>query len=169
MPTRTPYKVSFVKSGSYTQMPETFKSSPPNAAYMRQWIGSVLSQVMACRLSDTKPLSKSMLVYGQLNKLQWNFNQNTKLFIHEKASENIICETVAILSRGRWVKGQCSYLESKCSIIPRSGAGAIVSASGTTTNGRQYLTYWGWHKMASFLHTTFPNAFSLRWIIAFFF
>ena len=27
-----------------------------------------------------------------------------KLFIHENPSENIICEMVAILSRGRWVK-----------------------------------------------------------------
>ena len=25
------------------------------------------------------------------NKLKWNFNQNTKLFIHENASENIVC------------------------------------------------------------------------------
>ena len=30
--------------------------------------------------------------------------QNTKLFIHENAFENVICEMVAILSRGRWVK-----------------------------------------------------------------
>ena len=37
------------------------------------------------------------------NKLQWNFNQNTQLIIHENASENIVCEMVAILSRGRWV------------------------------------------------------------------
>ena len=35
------------------------------------------------------------------NKLQWNFNKKTKLFIHENASENIICKKVAILSRGR--------------------------------------------------------------------
>ena len=38
-----------------------------------------------------------------MNKHQWNFSQNTKFFIHENASENIICETAAILSRGRWV------------------------------------------------------------------
>ena len=38
------------------------------------------------------------------NKLQWNFNQNRKVFIHKNASENIVCETVAILSRERWVK-----------------------------------------------------------------
>ena len=31
------------------------------------------------------------------NKLQWNFNQNTKFFIPENASENIVCEMVAIL------------------------------------------------------------------------
>ena len=36
------------------------------------------------------------------NKLLWNFNQNIKLFIHEKASEYTICEMAAILSRGRW-------------------------------------------------------------------
>ena len=35
------------------------------------------------------------------NKLQWNFDQNTKRFIHENASENIVCETASILSRGR--------------------------------------------------------------------
>ena len=36
------------------------------------------------------------------NKLQWHFNQNTKLVIHENASENIVCEMAATLSRGRW-------------------------------------------------------------------
>ena len=40
------------------------------------------------------------------NKLQWNFNQNTKLFIHTNTSEYIVCEMAAILSRGdelRWL------------------------------------------------------------------
>ena len=38
------------------------------------------------------------------NKLQWNFNPYTKLFIHNTASEYcIVCEMVATLSRGRWV------------------------------------------------------------------
>ena len=39
------------------------------------------------------------------NKLQWNLNQNTKLFIHENASENIICEMLPILSRGDELRG----------------------------------------------------------------
>ena len=38
------------------------------------------------------------------NKLQWNFNQNTKLFVHKNASENIVCGMAAILFRGRWVR-----------------------------------------------------------------
>ena len=41
------------------------------------------------------------------NKLQWNCYQNTKLFIHENAFENIVCEMTAILSSGRWVRMAC--------------------------------------------------------------
>ena len=37
------------------------------------------------------------------NKLYWNFDQNTKLFIHENAFENIVYEMAAILSRERWI------------------------------------------------------------------
>ena len=37
------------------------------------------------------------------NKLQWNFNQNTKLIIHENASGNIVCKMEPILFRGRRV------------------------------------------------------------------
>ena len=50
------------------------------------------------------------------NKLQWNFNyQNTKFFIHKNASENIICKTAAILSRGRWINSYHSacYIDSQ--------------------------------------------------------
>ena len=40
------------------------------------------------------------------NKLQWNSNQNSNIFIHENTFENVIWALVAILSqfRGRWVK-----------------------------------------------------------------
>ena len=74
---------------------------------MRQWIRSALAQIMACRPFGAKPLSKPVLVIvngTSRNKLQSNFNQNTKLFIDENASENIFCEMAAILSRGRWVQ-----------------------------------------------------------------
>ena len=42
-------------------------SSPPCAAYMRQWIGSASVQIMACRLFGAKPLSEPMLGYCQLD------------------------------------------------------------------------------------------------------
>ena len=63
---------------------------------MHRWIGSALAQIMTCRLFGAKPLSKPMLCYCQLapskKKLQWNLDQNTKSFIHEHASEHIVCE-----------------------------------------------------------------------------
>ena len=63
-------------------------------------ICSALLQIMALRLFGTKPLSKSILItvnWSLRNILKWNFNQNTKLFIHKNASENIFCEMVPIL------------------------------------------------------------------------
>ena len=45
------------------------------------------------------------------NKFQWNLNLNSNIFIKENAFENIICEMVTILSRGKWVNslahGRC--------------------------------------------------------------
>ena len=67
---------------------------------MHQWTGSELVLIIACRLFDTKPLSKPMLGYCQMDTYEKNVNQNTTLFIHENASENIGCEMAAILSRG---------------------------------------------------------------------
>ena len=44
----------------------SFNSSPPCAAYMHQWLGSALVQIMACHLFSAKPLSKPMLGYCEL-------------------------------------------------------------------------------------------------------
>ena len=94
----------FIEMSGVGWLSAVLNSSP---SYMHQWIKSALVQIMACRLFSTKPFSKPMcwvIVNWTLrNKLQLNFNQNTKLFIHENASEDIICEMAAILSRGRWV------------------------------------------------------------------
>ena len=70
---------------------------------MRQRIGPALGQIMVCHLYSAKLLSKPMLGYCQLdslNKLQWNSNQYTQIFIRENASGNIVCEKEANLSRG---------------------------------------------------------------------
>ena len=102
-------------------------SSPRSAAYVRRWIGSALLQIMVCRLFGTKPLSGQKFCYSQelspgplvyRNKLQWNFNQNRKLFIHGNASEYIVCEMAAILSRGggwaNWTRIKHAVWPSKC-------------------------------------------------------
>ena len=34
------------------------------------------------------------------------FQSKYKVFINENASENLVCEKAAILSRGRWVKNE---------------------------------------------------------------
>ena len=73
---------------------------------MRQWIGSALVQIMACLLwAPFHYLNQHLVIVNWTlrNKLQWNFNQNTKFCINANASENIVCEMVAILCRGRWV------------------------------------------------------------------
>ena len=106
-------------------------SFPPSAAYMRQSIGKALVQIMAFRLFGAKPLSEPTLGYCHywilMNNLQWNFNQYTKLFIHENASEDILCEVVAILSRGRWVnqqrKNQRSASPTLCELYPGMTSG----------------------------------------------
>ena len=91
-------------------------SSPHSTANMRQWIRSVLVQIMACRLFGAKPLSKPMLGYCQLDPQEQSsvkLYANTKHFIHENASETIVCEMAAILSRGRWVKVLCEMKRKK--------------------------------------------------------
>ena len=52
----------------------------PSAAYMRQWPGSALVQIMACRLFGAMPLSELMLACCQLDsweqisvKCKWEF------------------------------------------------------------------------------------------------
>ena len=92
---------------------------PPNAAYMRQWKVSLV-QIMACRLFGVKPLSEPMLNYHQLDPWVQTSVKLIKIrkFIHESASENIVCEMAAILFRGRWVEqNRLQYTESQFNSI----------------------------------------------------
>ena len=84
----------------------TLTSSPPSATYLRQWIGWALAQIMTCRIFGSKHyLNQCWIIVNWTlrNKLHWNFDQNTKQFIHENVSENIVCEMATILARGTWV------------------------------------------------------------------
>ena len=108
-------------------------SSPPSAAYMRQETGSVLVQVMACRLTaPSHYLSQYWLNVNWTlrNKLHWYFNRHSIIFIEEFTFENVVCDFPAKLSRGRWVNCVC------------------------------HLTHWGRDEIDEILQTTFSNAFS---------
>ena len=63
------WKFAYLERWTYIEMKSSlwFNSSPPSAAYMRQWVGSALIQIMACRLFGARPLSKQMLGYCQLD------------------------------------------------------------------------------------------------------
>ena len=66
---------------------------------MRQWTGSSLFQVMTrCLLGASHYLNQCWLIINKTlwNKFQCNSNKNTKLSIHENASETIVCEMAAI-------------------------------------------------------------------------
>ena len=80
------------KISAILSQPQCINPHSPSTAYMCQWIRSALVQIMACRLFGAKPLSKPMLFivnWTLRNKIGWNFNKNTKRFIHENASETI--------------------------------------------------------------------------------
>ena len=67
---------SFIHCGlvtTYEKRRSGHNSSPPSAAYtcMRQWTGTILVQVMACRLCGAKPLPEPKLAYCQLDSWNW--------------------------------------------------------------------------------------------------
>ena len=62
-------------------------SSPPSPAYMCQWTGSALVQIMACPLFGDKPLSEIILIYCQSGSFQLNFYHNSYIFIQENVFE----------------------------------------------------------------------------------
>ena len=86
---------------------QSMNLSPPSAAFMRQWTGSALIKITACRLFG-KPTLRSIgpleVNWTPRNKLQWNSNQNIFFYLRN-AFENVAGETPAILCWGGWVVG----------------------------------------------------------------
>ena len=70
---------------------------------MRQWTGSALVQVKACRLFGDKPLPEPMLAHCQLDSWEQISVKLESKFIQENAFEIVVCQN-GILSRGRLVK-----------------------------------------------------------------
>ena len=62
---------------------------------------------MACRLVGAKPYLNrcwNIVNWTLGNKLQWNYNRNSNIFIEENAFENVVCEMMFISSRPQCVK-----------------------------------------------------------------
>ena len=79
----------------------------PSDAYMRQWTYQHwFRQWLVAWPAPSHYLNQCLdIVNWTLRiKLQWNFNRNSNIFIHENAFESIVCEMAAILSRPQCVK-----------------------------------------------------------------
>ena len=82
-------------------------SSSPGIAYMRRWTGSALVQIMACRLSGTKPLPEPMLTYCWLDHMEQNsvkLESKYKTFHSRKCIWKGRLRNGGHFAQGRWVK-----------------------------------------------------------------
>ena len=59
----------------------------------------------------------SIINWTLRNKFQWNFNQNSSIFIQENAFENFVCEMASILSRRQCV----DKMRPRCRLLFVSG------------------------------------------------
>ena len=97
---------------SYPWCPHNFgmrraiNSSPPNATYMRQWTGSALVQVMACRLFGARPLPELMPSNCRLDP--WE-PMSVKIESKQKHFHSRICIwKCRLLNGGHCVQGEMS-------------------------------------------------------------
>ena len=76
----------------------------PRDAYMRDQTKPPLVQIMARRLFGASHYLNQccdIVNWTLRNKLQWNFNRKTNIFIQENAFEGVVCEMSAMLSRAQ--------------------------------------------------------------------
>ena len=82
-------------------MNDRINSLRPSDAYMHQLTRPSLVQIIACRLlAPSHNLNQCWLIVNWKlgNKIQWNFNQNSNIFIQENAFEYAISKKEANLS-----------------------------------------------------------------------
>ena len=124
----------------------------PSDAYWHQYNIPTLVQIMACRLFCAKPLSGPMLPYCQLESKEYI---SVKFFIQGNANENVISETVAILSDTHSVKPQWFNSLSQLVMHRCSSDCIIIGSANRLTPDRQQAITWTnddpvhWHIYAS--------------------
>ena len=84
---------------------------PPSATYMGRWTGSVLVQIMACRLFGAKTLSKLMLEYCQLDPYE---QTSVKFQSKYKTIHSTTCNwKFRLRNGGHFVQGPVSQCRRK--------------------------------------------------------
>ena len=72
------------------------------------------------------------------NKLKWNFNRNSNIFIQENGFESVVCEMAAILYRPQCVKPSNVVVYSPCLRVRNSKSGShaalVLPKSRLSTN-----------------------------------
>ena len=118
-----------------------------------------LNQLLACRLVSAKSLSQTILENCQLalrNRLQWNINRSTNIFIQENAFEIVVCRHF-----------YCCYMPCICICISlsfRLGLNMLMFYGDRQVWG--CLTHLPLDKMAAILQTIFSDAISrMKWFL----
>ena len=79
----------------------------PSDAYMRRWQNHNWFRLwLVAWPAPSHYLNQwwKIVDWTLRNKLPWNFNRNSNIFIQENAFENVVCKMASILSRPQWVK-----------------------------------------------------------------
>ena len=108
----------------------------PSDAYMRRWSNHHwFRQWLVAWSAPNHYLNQcwDIVNWTLRNKLQWNFNQNTNIFIQKNAFENIVCETVAILFRPQCVKIAMPSAEEghACVVYSATAWGRVMYVCGS--------------------------------------
>ena len=112
---------------------------------------------MACLLLSTQPLPETMLIYWWLdsredivnctlrNKLQWNLNRNSNIFIHDNALQNVVCQMASVLSRPQCVKYQKLAPQAEwwwIAGVKTTTATTITADVASGSNRKSWATLW---------------------------
>ena len=121
---------------------------------MSQWTGPALIKIMALRLIGAKHhLTQCWVIDDKTlrSTLQYNFNQNIKLFFHENASEKILCEMAVIFPRRGGLMIMMSKLRVRMRMairmfiqIDTDSHCTIKTAIWDNIYVRRGLWYWSW-------------------------
>ena len=95
------------------------------------------------------------------NKLQWNLNRNSNIFIEENDFESVVCETASILSRPQCVNTHYRFR-------PHSSRWQnVISLQTLDRRIERWTNIWYWVKLISALKM-FLSFAPHRWIICIF-